>query len=62
MAHYCGDMVHCSQTRCTKKEKCYRYWLGQEIKHPQPRLATFYYPSPKKLGDKCDMFLDIKNY
>ena len=63
MPIYQNDMVHCSQERCTKKDKCYRYWLGKEIKNTQHRLASYYYPSPKKiLGDKCDMFLDIKDY
>lgn len=63
MATYFHDFAHCSQERCTKKDKCYRYWLGKEIRNTQHRLASYYCPSPKKiLGDKCDMFLDIKNY
>ena len=63
MPIYQNDMVHCSQERCTKKDKCYRYWLGKEIINTQHRLASYYCPPPKKiLGDKCDIFLDIKDY
>ena len=63
MPTYQHDMTHCNQERCTLKDKCYRFRLGKEIRKTSHRFASYYYPSPKKiLGDKCEMFLDIKNY
>lgn len=63
MLTYNHDMIHCAQHACAKKNKCYRYWLGKEIKNTNHSLASYYNPSPEKiLGDKCEMFLDINKY
>ena len=63
MPTYSHDYTHCHQTRCTLKDKCYRFWLGLEIKNTDYKYASFYIPSAdKELDDKCEIFLDIKNY
>lgn len=52
-----GDMMHCRQDKCKKKDNCFRYWLGQHCKG----IALFYYPSePKTEG--CEHFLNVKDY
>lgn len=57
MPHYNSDYMHCSQNQCKKKDKCWRYWLGQHCKG----IASFYYPSePKTEG--CEHFLNVKDY
>lgn len=57
MPHYNSDYMHCSQSACNKKDKCWRYWLGQHCKG----IASFYYPSePKTEG--CEHFLNVKDY
>ena len=63
MAHYIHDMTHCNQSQCKLKDRCYRYWLGQEIKNTDYQLAWFYAPSYEDFITKeCGMFLDIKDY
>ena len=63
MPSYCHDYMHCSQDRCPLKDKCYRYWLGKEIKNTDFQYASYYYPAPdEELGDKCEYYMDIKGW
>ena len=59
MPYYQGDMMHCRNEKCKNKKKCYRYWLGQRAKY-YSGLVTMYQLDEKV--DKCEYFLDIKNY
>lgn len=61
MAAYNHDMIHCSQYTCAKKNKCYRYWLGENIKNTGFTLASYFYPKVPVV-DGCKHFLDIRNY
>ena len=56
MPHYQHDMMHCSQDKCKKKDQCYRYWLGQEIKNPDHQYASFYHPE-EPVTDGCIYFI-----
>ena len=61
MPYYQHDMMHCNQSRCEKKDQCYRYWLAQEIKNTEYQYASAYAPDPEEeLGDKCELFLDLE--
>ncbi len=63
MPHYQHDMMHCNQSRCSRKEYCYRFWLAMHIKESGFRYASFYMPAPtEQLGDKCQYFINIKDY
>ena len=44
MTDYQHDMMHCNQGSCPKKDSCYRYWLGQEIKNTDWVYASYYNP------------------
>ena len=59
--NYFHDMMHCSQNTCKKKDKCYRYWLGKELKNTDYRYASFYYPE-EAVTDGCEHFLNIKEW
>lgn len=61
MPIYTHDMMHCSQRTCTKKDSCYRYWLGQEYNNHGWDFASFYYPQ-KPVKNGCDNYLNIKDY
>ena len=61
MPYYNHDMLHCSQKQCKKKDKCYRYWLGENLKKSGFRYASFYYPQ-EPVTEGCEYFVDIKNY
>ena len=56
MTTYNSDMMHCSQEQCPKKDKCYRYWLGQ---HATGLVSMF---RPEVTPDECKYFINIKNY
>ena len=56
MPQYNRDMMHCHQEQCRKKDQCYRYWLGQEIKNTDYQYATFYNPE-KPVTDGCTYFV-----
>lgn len=60
MPQYCHDYMHCSQDSCKKKDQCYRYWLGKEIKNSGFQYASFFYPE-KPVTDGCVYYID-KNY
>lgn len=62
MPRYNHDMMHCSQERCTKKEQCYRYWLGQHMVESGFQYGSFYNPSPDFDLTDCSAFLDIKRW
>ena len=49
--------VHSTSAR--KKDKCYRYWLGKEIKNSGFQYASFYYPE-KPVTEGCSYFIDKK--
>ena len=55
--HYNHDMMHCSQDSCKKKDKCYRYWLGKNLKYSGWRYASFYYPN-EQVDDGCEYFIE----
>lgn len=57
MPTYNHDMMHCSQERCPKKDKCYRYWLYQQ---PVDELVSVY--RPEKVDENCEFYLDIKDW
>lgn len=59
MPYYQGDMLHCRNEKCSNKECCYRYWLGQRAKF-YSGLVTMYTLDEKV--DRCEYFLDIKDY
>lgn len=56
MSFYQHDMMHCSQDECAKKDQCYRYWLGQELKNSGWTAASFYYPE-KPVTEGCVYFI-----
>ena len=54
-------MIHCAQHTCAEKNKCYRYWLGENLKKSGFTLATYFRPNvPVEVG--CEYFLDKENY
>lgn len=55
MPQYIGDMLHCNQEDCKKKDKCYRYWLGLECKK-YGNVVSMYCPS-KPVTDGCEFFI-----
>lgn len=61
MPQYQNDMLHCSQEQCKLRDKCYRYWLGKEIKHSGFRYASFFCPE-QPVTDGCKYFCNLKNY
>ena len=56
MPYYNHDMLHCNQEDCKKKDKCYRYWLGQECKK-YDNVVCMYYPS-KPIKGGCSYFVN----
>ena len=60
MPIYCRDMMHCSQDSCKKKDQCYRYWLGQEIKNTDFQYASLFHPE-KPVTDGCTYYIN-KDY
>lgn len=56
MPQYFHDYMHCSQEQCKKKDQCYRYWLGQEIKNTDYQYASFFYPE-EPVTDGCSYFI-----
>lgn len=58
---YQHDMLHCAQHKCKKKDQCYRYWLGKEIKYSGFQYASYFHPE-EPVTDGCEYFLNIKNY
>lgn len=60
MPQYQNDMMHCAQDQCKKKDQCYRYWLGQEIKNTDFQYASFYNPE-KSVTDGCKYYIN-KDY
>ena len=56
MPIYQHDMMHCHQEQCKKKDQCYRYWLGKEIKNSGWTTASFYHPE-KPVTDGCKYFI-----
>lgn len=61
MTQYNRDMLHCNQSQCKKKDQCYRYWLGQEIKNTDNQYASFYMPD-KPVMDGCTYFINKKYF
>lgn len=59
MAYYQGDIMHCQNLKCSSKEICYRYWLGERAKY-HPGIVTMYTLDDKV--DKCEYYLNIKDY
>lgn len=58
MPSYNGDMMHCRQEHCEKKEQCYRYWLGQHA----IGIVSMYRLSAFDNAVECEFFLDIKEW
>jgi len=56
--NYNHDMMHCSQHTCSKKDTCYRYWLGQEFKNRDYLFASFFHPE-EPIEEGCEYY--IKN-
>ena len=56
MTHYNRDMMHCSQEQCSKKDQCYRYWLGKNFKGHGFQFASFYLPE-KPVTEGCEYFI-----
>lgn len=57
MPHYQQNMMHCSQEQCKKKDQCYRYWLGKEIKIIDYQYASFFHPE-KPVTEGCSYFIN----
>jgi len=60
MPQYNGDMMHCAQDQCKKKDQCYRYWLWQNAKYSAAPYVTLYQPE-KPVTDGCVYFIN-KDY
>ena len=60
MTHYDHNMMHCAQDQCKKKDQCYRYWLGQEIKNTNWPYASYYLPD-NPVTDGCEFYIN-KDY
>lgn len=56
--YYNSDYMHCSQERCPKHEKCWRFELGKQCKG----IASFYMPEPDKDLTKCEFYIDKEKY
>lgn len=61
MPYYQRDMMHCAQHQCKVKDQCYRYWLGKEINNQGWSIASYYHPQ-EPATDKCEYYLNIKDY
>ena len=61
MLPYINDMLHCNQHTCNKKDECYRYFLGQEIKNSGFTFASFFSPQ-EPVTEGCHFFLNKKEY
>ena len=55
MVHYNGDMMHCNEHQCKKKDQCYRYWLGQHA----TGLVSMYKPK-EPVTDGCNFYINVK--
>ena len=49
--------MHCSQKQYKKKDTCYRYWLGQDMKNHGYQYASFYMPQNKEDIKNCVYFI-----
>lgn len=54
---YTSDVMHCRQDDCKKKNKCYRYWLGQQRREG---IVTMF--NPKETPEDCKYFSDVNKY
>ena len=61
MPQYNHDMLHCNQEQCKRKDQCYRYWLGQNVKYSAAPYASFYNPE-KPVTDGCTYYVDKKYF
>ena len=59
MPYYQGDMLHCKNYKCGNREQCYRYWLGERAKYYGGLVSML---NKDEDMDKCEHFLDIRNY
>lgn len=62
MPIYQHDIMHCHKEQCTQKDKCYRFWLSQNMTRFGRDYAYFYCPSLTELRGECEMFLDLNKY
>ena len=56
--YYNADYMHCSQERCPKHDRCWRFELGKMCNG----IASFYMPDKDKDLSNCDYFIDKKEY
>ena len=56
MTQYNRDMLHCNQSQCNKKDQCYRYWLGKNMKANGYQYASFYHPE-KPVLEGCEFYI-----
>lgn len=56
--YYNSDYMHCSQERCPKHDKCWRFELGKMCKG----IASFYMPDKDKDLSNCDYFINKEEY
>jgi len=56
--YYNRDYMHCSQDRCPRHKKCWRYWLGKQCKG----IASYYMPEPDKDLAECEFFINKEEY
>lgn len=56
MPHYQNDMMHCYQDSCKKKDQCYRFWLGENIKYSGWKCASFF-NSDKPITNGCEFYI-----
>ena len=52
-------MTHCSQKECVRRNECYRYWLGKEMKKQGFQYASWFCPK-QKVTEGCKYFIKIK--
>ena len=60
--YYSSDYMHCSQDRCPRHKKCWRYQLGIDIKTQESHIASYFKPSPDEDLSNCKRFIDKRQY
>ena len=61
MLPYIHDMLHCKQQTCKLKDKCYRYFLGQEVKNSGFTTASLFSPQ-EPVTEGCSHFVNKNDY
>ena len=60
--YYNSDYMHCSQERCSQKNNCWRYWLGQESARRKIQYVPFFMPDENEDLTNCIYFENKKEH